>query len=964
MTASDQHRHHSLTVLEILERLARNEHDAEHRLSLVPSENQSSALGRSALLLDVYNRYFFNIDNKPGLWQFSGAEDVWDLEGRIAAEFGVMLAAKHVTLRPLSGINAMLLVFAALGGPVGTRVCTVARRQGGHPAARRIAERLGLEVSHLSGATPHEIDLHEAERMLEETRPHLVYVDQSHCLFPTDIRALSLAIRRVSPETLLHVDISHWLGLIIGGALPNPLLCGADSISASTHKTFPGPQKALVATNDENIFARVADAQSYVVSSHHFGTVIGLGLALHELLANNVGDYAGKVVANTRVFGDLLAQRGFVPECRERGYSAGHQLWVSTEPAGINAYVFSRRLRECGVLVNALDDLPDMPDPSLRLGLHEATYRGFGYDELVVLAGVIVEATVPGSDTARLRRVVGDLCDKSSYPYWLVDDNRTRTGFLDDLITQLRQRTAKLVAFGDQRKKGEQGYMDAHHREIVDACRASMAQILELKDVPGDVSFFALGGTSSTAVTWMLDIAERTGIEVDMADIFEAPSPVELASLLCERADTRSEPVSGAGGEWPASEKQAMRLEAARYSREQGVELPNAGPELLVVGLRLVGRLNVTHLSHAVDAAIDRHGLLRAAFTRDGQWYRVRIKDRSFGLEVTDDLSELYQPFDFDSGRLARFLLTRRSDDEHELWIAVEHVAADRDSIYLLLSDLATFYNRLHEGREFGEVAHRGVQGPMLGEYEVRQTASPAGQQSRELYDQQIGDGVPYRQLTGEFVGVPNKAERGRRVIGQAALSQDELDKLHARCAEEAASLTTAVIATVSSALDQVLGVSDLTAYCVVGNRSSELAQTVGPIASVVPVRVRRDELPTRAPWRWVSGVVNRSLAKTALHFDRYARERGSWGAYEDSAIVVVNVFVKAAVDPFDMTDLEITEIPAKALVSDKLVLTFQVDYDAHGLNLTIDGPTGLMTASQMDDLVDVVVAGLRGEHR
>ncbi|MGH3687675.1 MAG: hypothetical protein ACRDRU_26710 [Pseudonocardiaceae bacterium] len=162
----------------------------------------------------------------------------------------------------------------------------------------------------------------------------------------------------------------------------------------------------------------------------------------------------------------------------------------------------------------------------------------------------------------------------------------------------------------------------------------------------------------------------------------------------------------------------------------------------------------------------------------------------------------------------------------------------------------------------------------------MRQAASPAGQQSRELYDQQIGDGVPYRQLTGEFVGVSNKAERGRRVIGQAALSQDELDKLHASARRQRPH------GVLRRGQSQFRARPDGRTDRIGGSR---------------PRQARR--APTRAPWRWVSGVVNR-------------------------------------------TDLEITEIPAKALVSDKLVLTFQVDYDAHGLNLTIDGPTGLMTAS------------------
>jgi glycine/serine hydroxymethyltransferase len=426
------------TIIEVLQRLAENELRADVRLSMVPSENRMSTLARAPMVLDVYNRYFFNIDNRPHLWQFRGGQDIWDVEGRIVAQLAEALAAEHVTVRPLSGINAMTLVFAALGGPVGSDVVTVARPQGGHPAARPIAERFGLRVSHLVGSNPHRIDLAEAERTIRRVRPALVYIDQSYSLFPTDITVLSEIVRAASPESVLHVDVSHWLGLIVGEALPNPLQCGADSISASTHKTFPGPQKALIATTSEPVFKRVKSAEQFLVSSNHYGVSLSLGLSLWELLATGHREYAHRVVANTRAFGAMLAQRGLVPECADRGYSAGHQLWLSTAQIGVDAYELSDELKQCGVLVNPLDDLPEMPNPSLRLGLHEATYRGFGEEELAVLADVFVAVAKHDATTAQAGEKIERLCRKSTFPNQLIDGGPVTTTFVTGLIEQLR----------------------------------------------------------------------------------------------------------------------------------------------------------------------------------------------------------------------------------------------------------------------------------------------------------------------------------------------------------------------------------------------------------------------------------------------------------------------------------------------------------------------------------------------
>src|SRR6185436_6188532 len=107
---------------------------------------------------------------------------------------------------------------------------------------------------------PHTIDFDRVAESLRDQRPTLVYVDQSNCLFPLDVRTLVETTRRVAPETLVHVDCSHWLGLVLGGQMPNPLALGADSFGGSTHKPFPGPQKAIVATNRSDLWSRLGKA--------------------------------------------------------------------------------------------------------------------------------------------------------------------------------------------------------------------------------------------------------------------------------------------------------------------------------------------------------------------------------------------------------------------------------------------------------------------------------------------------------------------------------------------------------------------------------------------------------------------------------------------------------------------------------------------------------------------------------
>ncbi|MFF3377459.1 hypothetical protein ACFYXF_31440 [Streptomyces sp. NPDC002680] len=402
----------ALTLDDILRLLAEHEEEAGRTLSMVPSENATSGLAKLPLLLDPYHRYFFNESGQDDRWHFRGAERLRDLETALTVPLLEELGgARYVSARPLSGLNAMTLALGTLGGEPGSTVVTIAPENGGHYATPSVAQRLGLRVEYLRGPDPHSLDLDHAAQLLGRVRPALVYVDQSHCLFPVDVASLVATVRKASPETLVHVDASHWFGLILAGVFPNPLDLGADSYGGSTHKTFPGPQKAVLLTRDPDIEKRIRDTQDFLISSHHFAATISLGIALLEFRDFGGIEYARNVVANTKEFGRLLTERGLTVVAADRGYSAGHQLWLDTTADGIPPKTASDRLAAAGIKVNFLDGLPGFTGQGVRIGLNEPTYQGLSGTDLVELADVF-SAAVQGDGsygeladrTARLRR--------------------------------------------------------------------------------------------------------------------------------------------------------------------------------------------------------------------------------------------------------------------------------------------------------------------------------------------------------------------------------------------------------------------------------------------------------------------------------------------------------------------------------------------------------------------------------
>lgn len=390
-------------LAKMLDVLADNERLAQRTLNMVPSENALSGIAKLPLLLDVHHRYFFNEELADGSWHFRGAQNVAALETQLILPLLRELAqAQYVTVRPLSGLSAMTLVLAALGGPPGSTVLTVPLGLGGHYATAQIARRMGLSVQYLPGADPHTVNLEATADLVVKTRPTLIYIDQSSCLFPIDVSSLVEAVRSANTDTLVHVDASHWLGLVLGGEFDNPLASGADSFGGSTHKTFPGPQKAIVVTDRGDIAKSIDRAQEFLISSHHLGASLSLGIALLQF-AEFGRDYASRVVAGTQRFGRKLHELGLTVSGSERGFSAGHQLWLDTEADGVPAPEASDRLFAAGIRTNFLPGLPGFGQrQALRIGLNEPIYRGLDVSALDDLSKLFALGVRAEEDTSVL----------------------------------------------------------------------------------------------------------------------------------------------------------------------------------------------------------------------------------------------------------------------------------------------------------------------------------------------------------------------------------------------------------------------------------------------------------------------------------------------------------------------------------------------------------------------------------
>lgn len=366
------------------------------RVHLVPSENALSLAARVPHLMDAVVRYAFPGPVNEENWAWPGRGALLDIERAAAVRLGRQLVARHVNLKPVSGVSALTVALSALTRP-GDTVLNLAERDGGHGSTTFVGARFGARMVGLPvDPTSLTVDLDAlAAQLGDGPRPRLVYLDAFMCLFPTDLPGLRQV---VGPHTVIHYDASHTLGLIAGGAWRNPLAAGADSLGGSTHKTYPGPHKGLLATNDAALATRLDEHGAHFVSHHHPADVVALAVAAAEMDDRGTA-YAHRTVANARRLGAALAAGGFSVCGEKHGFTDCHQLWVDIAPL-MDAEEASRRLFAAGVVVNAIP-LPHVTAPAgLRMGVQEVSWHGMGAAEMDELAAIVTAVLRDGHDPA------------------------------------------------------------------------------------------------------------------------------------------------------------------------------------------------------------------------------------------------------------------------------------------------------------------------------------------------------------------------------------------------------------------------------------------------------------------------------------------------------------------------------------------------------------------------------------
>ncbi len=378
-------------------------------LNLIASESVLSPLAEKYYLSDFEGRYNEH-DVEP---HYCGTKYSMEIEKLCNIIFGVRFNTSFVDTRPIAGGVANLIAYTAFTKP-GDIFISLGIPNGAHVSSTRwgLAGVRGLKnIDMVFNKDRMNIDVDETVKLINRVQPKLLMFGASMFLFPEPIKAIKY---QIDPDIKVIYDAAHVFGLIFNKKFQQPFEEGVDIITASTHKTFQGPQGGIIIGSPclaESDWQKVQTAIfPGILSNHHIHRLPALAITALEMMSFGEA-YAEQTIKNARALGKALYNLGFKVLCSEFGCTDSHQIIVNVKNLGGGDSV-AKELERNNIICNKMALPNDSPhdathNPSgIRLGTQELTRWGMKETDMQAVADLFRKALL---DRCEVKAEVAEL---------------------------------------------------------------------------------------------------------------------------------------------------------------------------------------------------------------------------------------------------------------------------------------------------------------------------------------------------------------------------------------------------------------------------------------------------------------------------------------------------------------------------------------------------------------------------
>ena len=374
-------------------------------LELIPSENIPSLAVLEALSSFPHNKYS---EGYPGKRYYGGNDVIDEIENLAIGRAKKLFNAEHVNVQPYSGSPANQAVFRALLQK-GDTFMGLELSHGGH-----ITHGLKINFSGMDyNAVPYHVkkgdetlDYEEIESLAKQHAPKMILC--GYTAYPRIIDFKRFREIADSVSAKLFVDMSHFAGLVAGGAYPSPVPY-ADVIMTTTHKTLRGPRGAMILCRQE--FAEKIDKAVFpeLQGGPHEHAIAAKAVCFAEAMKPDFKDYAHRIITNAKALAKAVEMR------LVSGGTDSHLLLADLEQK-ITGKEAELLLEKNGIYVNKNTipyDSRKPWDPSgMRFGTPTLTSRGMKEKEMQEV-GSLINRAMKGEN---VREEVRELC--SGFPIY------------------------------------------------------------------------------------------------------------------------------------------------------------------------------------------------------------------------------------------------------------------------------------------------------------------------------------------------------------------------------------------------------------------------------------------------------------------------------------------------------------------------------------------------------------------
>jgi glycine hydroxymethyltransferase len=387
------------------------------RIELIASENIASPAVLEAVGSVLTNKY---AEGYPGKRYYGGCDFADEVENLATERATKLFGCRFANVQPNSGSQMNQAVFLALLNP-GDTFMGLDLAAGGHLTHGSPVNMSGKwfnAVPYGVSRDSERINMDEVRRIALKNKPKLIISGGTAYPRHWDFAAFRAIADEVG-ATLL-ADMSHFSGLVAGGAHPSPFP-HAHIVTSTTHKSLRGPRSGIILWNDEALSKPLNMAVFPGLQGGPLMHVIaGKAVAFGEALRPEFRAYARAVVENAKALAASLEEHGL------RVVSGGtdnHLMLVDLTPKDVTGKAAEKGLDRAYLTCNKngipFDTRSPFVTSGVRLGTPAGTTRGFGPAEFRKVGALIAEVVEgmrrngehgDGQVEERVRREVSELC--------------------------------------------------------------------------------------------------------------------------------------------------------------------------------------------------------------------------------------------------------------------------------------------------------------------------------------------------------------------------------------------------------------------------------------------------------------------------------------------------------------------------------------------------------------------------